>query len=526
MPNDAAEGRRHPVTGPHTDSGSRRTGAPADPPRGTGAAPQPAPRPADWTGELPVPRPAGPGETPRPGHRTGSPALHLPGTCRTTAEPGRPTGGAGGGTATAGRPVGGPADRREERPGDAVSGALVRLAAGQPVVVADDPDREDELDFVAAASGITAGTVALMVRHGTGLICAAMPADRARELRLPAQVADNEDVKGTAYTVLCDARWPAGGRLHTGVSAADRARTLNVLADPAAGAGDLTRPGHIVPLVARPGGVLERRGHTEAGVDLTRLAGLRQVAAIVEIQHDDGRMVRLSEWPEFRRRHGLPDLAVLTIADLVAYRRRTELLVEHAGVADLPTEHGRFTVHAYREAATGAEHLALVYGEPGDGALVRVHSECRTGDALGSLRCDCRGQLDLALATIAAEGRGVLVYLGGHEGRGIGLASKIAAYGLQDQGVDTYAANRMLGLPEDAREYHAAAHILAHLGIRAVRLLTNNTAKQRSLAEHGVRVLARVPLEANVTWDNRRYLVAKAAAGHLLTALTPAVRTA
>jgi 3,4-dihydroxy 2-butanone 4-phosphate synthase/GTP cyclohydrolase II len=408
----------------------------------------------------------------------------------------------------------------------AVSGALVRLAAGQPIVVADDRDREDELDFVAAAGGITAATVALMVRHGSGLICAAMPADRARLLRLPAQVADNEDASGTAYTVLCDARWPAGDRLHTGISAADRARTLTVLADPAAGADDLTRPGHIAPLVARPGGVLERRGHTEAGVDLTRLAGLRPVAAIVEIQHDDGRMVRLPEWPQFRRRHGLPDLAVLTIADLVAYRRRTELLVEHVGVAELPTAHGRFTVHAYRETVTGAEHLALVRGDPGDGMLVRVHSECRTGDALGSLRCDCRGQLELALTTIAAEDRGMLLYLGGQEGRGIGLASKIAAYGLQDQGVDTYAANRMLGLPEDSREYHAAAHMLAHLGVRAVRLLTNNTVKERGLAEHGIRVLARVPLEANVTWENRRYLVSKAAAGHLLTALAPVVRTA
>jgi len=411
-------------------------------------------------------------------------------------------------------------------PTDPVLAALVELAAGRPVVVADDPDRENEIDFVAAADGISTETVALMVRHGSGLICAALPADRARQLRLPPQVAENEDRKATAYTVLCDARWPADPTVHTGISAADRARTLNVLADPAAAAADLTRPGHVAPLVARPAGVLERGGHTEAGVDLTRLAGLGPVAAIVEIQHDDGSMVRLHEWPDFRRRHGLPDLAVLTIADLVAHRRRTETLVRHVGVAELPTRHGPFRVHAYRESVTGAEHLALVLGEASDGALVRVHSECRTGDALGSLRCDCRAQLEMALTAIAAEGRGVVVYLGGQEGRGIGLANKIAAYALQDLGTDTYEANRLLGLPADAREYHAAAHILAHLGISRVRLLTNNAVKQRGLVEHGVDVLARVPLEAGVTRENRRYLAAKASAGHALTVVTLPARTA
>ena len=411
-------------------------------------------------------------------------------------------------------------------PVDPVARALVELAAGRPVVVADDPGRENEIDFVAAAGGISTETVALLVRHGTGLLCAAVPADRARHLRLPPQVAENEDHKGTAYTVLCDARWPADGSVHTGISAADRARTLNVLADSAAGAGDLIRPGHVAPLVARPGGVLERRGHTEAGVDLTRLAGLQQVAAIVEIQHDDGSMVRLHEWPDFRRRHGLPDLAVLTISDLVAYRRRTEMLVRHVGVADLPTSYGRFRVHAYREAVTGAEHLALVLGDVTEGALVRVHSECRTGDALGSLRCDCRAQLEMALTAISAEGRGVVVYLGGQEGRGIGLTNKIAAYSLQDQGADTYEANRLLGLPVDAREYHAAAHILAHLGITAVRLLTNNVAKQYGLVSHGVDVLARVPVEAGVTGENRRYLAAKASAGHALSLVTLPARTA
>jgi 3,4-dihydroxy 2-butanone 4-phosphate synthase/GTP cyclohydrolase II len=402
-----------------------------------------------------------------------------------------------------------------------ITRALVELAAGGLVVVADDPGRENEIDFIAAADGISPATVASMVRHGSGLICAAMPAGWARRLRLPPQVAENEDTKGTAYTVLCDAVWPADGVTHTGISAADRAHTLRTLAAEATDAGGLTRPGHIAPLIARPGGVLERGGHTEAGVDLCRAAGLPPVAAIVEITHDDGRMVRLHEWPAFRATHRLPDHPVLTIAELAAHRRRTEQLVAHVAAADLPTAHGRFTVHAYRHTITGAEHLALVLGRPADGALVRVHSECRTGDALGSLRCDCRAQLELALASIAAEGRGILIYLGDHEGRGIGLANKIAAYGLQDQGVDTYEANRLLGLPIDARDYHPAAHILTHLGVHTIRLLTNNTAKHDQLTDHHITVLARVPLETRPTPHNQTYLTAKAHAGHLLT-LAPA----
>jgi 3,4-dihydroxy 2-butanone 4-phosphate synthase/GTP cyclohydrolase II len=409
---------------------------------------------------------------------------------------------------------------------DRISRALLELAAGRPVVVADDPGRENEIDFIAAAGGISAATVALMVRHGSGLVCAAMPAERARWLRLPPQVADNEDAKGTAYTVLCDAVWPADGVGHTGISAADRAYTLRRLADEATGPDGLTRPGHVAPLVARPGGVLERGGHTEAGVDLCRAAGLAPVAAIVEATHDDGQMVRLHEWPAFRIRHRLPDFPVLTIAELVAYRRRTEQLVTHVARAELPTGYGRFTVHAYRHVITGVEHLALVLGEPGDGALVRVHSECRTGDVLGSLRCDCRAQLELALATIAAEGRGILIYLAGHEGRGIGLANKIAAYALQDHGADTYEANRLLGLPADARDYHPAAHILTDLGVTAVRLLTNNTTKRDQLVDHHITVLARVPLETRPTTHNQAYLSAKAHAGHLLTLAPPPARTA
>jgi 3,4-dihydroxy 2-butanone 4-phosphate synthase / GTP cyclohydrolase II len=420
-----------------------------------------------------------------------------------------------------------PTTTRRREPGtERITRALVELAAGGLVVVADDPGRENEIDFIAAAGGISPATVARLIRHGSGLVCAAMPAARARQLRLPPQVSDNEDPKGTAYTVLCDAVWPADGRVHTGISAADRAHTLRALADAATGPDGLTRPGHIAPLVARPGGVLERGGHTEAGVDLCTAAGLPPVAAIVEVTHDDGRMVRLHEWDAFRTGHRLPDYPVLTIAELAAHRRRSEHLVDHIATADLPTGHGRFTVHAYRHRITGAEHLALVLGQPGDGALVRVHSECRTGDALGSLRCDCRAQLELALATIAAEGRGILVYLGDHEGRGIGLANKIAAYGLQDRGADTYEANRLLGLPIDARDYHAAAHILTHLQATTIRLLTNNTAKHHALTDHHITVLARVPLETRPTPHNHTYLTAKASAGHLLTLAPPPARTA
>jgi 3,4-dihydroxy 2-butanone 4-phosphate synthase/GTP cyclohydrolase II len=401
---------------------------------------------------------------------------------------------------------------------EAVVEALMELAVGRPVVVADDPRRENEVDLVAPAAGITAETVALMVRHGSGLVCAAMSAERARRLRLPLQVAENEDGKGTAYTVLCDRRWPADGTVHTGISASDRAATLRVLGDLRSGPDQLTRPGHVAPLVARPSGVLERPGHTEAGVDLTRLAGLPAVAALVELVHDDGRMVRLGEWPEFRQRHRLPGFSVVTIGDLVAHRRRSETQVVHVSSALLPTRHGRFRVYAYREKVSGAEHLALVMGHPDEPPLVRVHSECRTGDALGSLRCDCGSQLEMSLAAIAGEG-GVLVYLGGQEGRGIGLARKVEAYQLQDRGADTYEANQLLGLPADARDYCAAAQILRDLGFEAVRLLTNNTAKVDGLVDNGVAVAARVPVEAAATAHNRRYLTAKASAGHLLNGL-------
>jgi 3,4-dihydroxy 2-butanone 4-phosphate synthase/GTP cyclohydrolase II len=388
---------------------------------------------------------------------------------------------------------------------------IAALRAGRPVIVADDPGRENEIDFIVPAAAITGQTVALLVRHGTGLICAAMPARRAGELELPLQVPAGGDARTTAYTVLCDARWPADGTVHTGICAADRATTLRVLADPASTRDDLVRPGHVAPLAAVAGGVLARAGHTEAGVDLAERAGLPPVAAIVEIQHDNGTMVRPSDWPAFRRRHRLPDLAVATIADLIEYRRRRKVQVRQLAAARLPTRWGPMAVSAWRDTVTGDHHVAVVAGDVTDGrpVLTRVHSECLTGDVLGSLRCDCGAQRDTALARIGAEGRGALVYLGGQEGRGIGLANKIAAYRLQDQGADTVQANQRLGLPVDARRYHAAGQILAALGVHRVRLMTNNPAKVPDLAAH-VDVVAREPLQTPANPHSEAYLQAKA----------------
>lgn len=409
-------------------------------------------------------------------------------------------------------------------PTPAVERALAALRAGRPVVIADDPDRENELDFVVPAAAVTAETVALLVRHGTGLVCAALPAQRARDLGLPPQVAVNQDPKATAYTVLCDARWPDEGRTHTGISAADRAATLRVLADPASTPADLVRPGHVAPLAAVAGGVLRRRGHTEAGVDLTGHAHHPPVAAIVEIQHDNGTLVRLGDWPRFRRRHQLPDLPLLTIADLVDYRRRHEVQVEQVAAAHLPTYWGPATVSVWQDTATGEQHVAVVTGNvTGAGpVLARVHSECLTGDILGSLRCDCGAQRDAALQRIGRAGRGVLIYVGGHEGRGIGLTGKVNAYALQDLGADTVEANLALGLPVDARRYHVPGQILAALGIDSVQLLTNNPAKAADIAAH-VHVVGLEPLLAPANPYSAGYLATKAARlGHLLPSPTPA----
>lgn len=406
-----------------------------------------------------------------------------------------------------------------------VDQALDALRAGLPVLVADSADRENEVDVVLAAGTATAEWVAWLVRHSSGYLCAPMPAARADALHLPLMVPRSEDPRRTAYTVTVDA---AHG-VTTGISAADRARTLQVLADPSAGPDDVIRPGHVLPLRAVPGGVLHRGGHTEAAVDLCRLAGLEPVAGIAELVHDDGSMVRLDAAAAMAAQEGL---VILTITDLAAWRiahgdvtepepqTGPEERVHRTGTATLPTADGTFVMHGYRDLRTGAEHVALVpavVASPADTPVVRVHSECLTGDAFGSRRCDCGAQLHAAMAQVAREG-GAVIYLRGHEGRGIGLRSKIDAYALQDSGRDTVQANLDLGLPADRREYGAAAAILADLGVDGVRLLTNNPAKVSGLRAHGIDVVDRVGLEVGRTPENAAYLATKRTEmGHLLS---------
>jgi len=398
--------------------------------------------------------------------------------------------------------------------------ALAQLRLGRPVLVVDDDHRENEGDVVLSAELATTQWVAWTVRHSSGLLCAPMPDAVADRLQLPLMVRDNQDPRGTAYTVSVDAR----DGVTTGISAADRTRTVRVLADPTAGPGDVVRPGHVLPLRARAGGVLERAGHTEAAVDLCRLAGLAPVGLIAEVIDDDGTMRRLPQVLELGAEHGL---VTISIADLALWRLvndgavvndsavgdvgrvRPEPRVRRAATTTLPTRHGTFTAHGYRDLRTGAEHLALVGGDPhSPAAVVRMHSECLTGDALGSLRCDCGIQLQASLALVAESG-GVVLYLRGHEGRGVGLLAKLEAYALQDLGRDTVDANLELGLPADAREYGAAAAILTDLGLDHVRLLTNNPAKVEGLAGHGVAVADRVPLVVAATEHNAAYLDTK-----------------
>ncbi|MEU0333772.1 bifunctional 3,4-dihydroxy-2-butanone-4-phosphate synthase/GTP cyclohydrolase II [Streptomyces sp. NPDC006193] len=418
---------------------------------------------------------------------------------------------------------------------DPVEQAVADIAAGRPVVVVDDEDRENEGDLVVAAEKATPEIVAFMMSECRGLICAPMEGAELDRLRLPQMVEDNTESMRTAFTVSVDASAAHG--VTTGISAADRATTLQLLASGTAGPADLVRPGHVFPLRARPGGVLTRNGHTEAAVDLARLAGLRPAGAIVEIAGEDGRMLRLPELIPFARKHGL---TIISIEDLIAYRRSTELpapldreappggpAVRREAETHLPTRHGAFRAYGYRSAADGVEHVALVHGEIGDGedVLVRVHSECLTGDVFGSLRCDCGPQLDTALERIHGRGRGVVVYLRGHEGRGIGLLSKLRAYALQEQGHDTLDANLELGLPADARDYGAGAQILADLGVRSVRLMTNNPDKTDALLRHGLRVTGREPMPVQAGEHNLRYLRTKRdRMGHDLPWLdTPAV---
>jgi 3,4-dihydroxy 2-butanone 4-phosphate synthase/GTP cyclohydrolase II len=390
---------------------------------------------------------------------------------------------------------------------DTIDRAVADIRDGRPVVVVDDENRENEGDIIFAADAATPELLAFTIRHTSGVICVPMLGADLDRLRLPLMVQDNRERLRTAYTISVDAR----DGVTTGISAADRARTIRVLADPASEPDELVRPGHVFPLRYREGGVLVRRGHTEAAVDLARLAGRAPAGVLAEVVNDDGTMARL---PELRRFCDEHDLALISIEQLVEYRRRAERLVTRAAETRLPNRYGMWRAYGYVSALDGGEHVALVYGDDvadsgAENVLVRVHSECLTGDVLGSLRCDCGVQLDHAMRVIAREGRGVVVYLRGHEGRGIGLAAKLRAYSLQDNGSDTVEANLELGLPVDAREFSNAGQILADLGIRSVRLLTNNPAKARGLDGHGVKVLGREAMPVAVNPHNVRYLAAK-----------------
>lgn len=398
---------------------------------------------------------------------------------------------------------------------DSVERAVADIAAGRAVVVVDDEDRENEGDIIFAAAKATTELMAFTIRHSSGVICVPMPAAELDHLDIGLMTPHNQDPLRTAYTVSVDAR----DGVSTGISAADRARTARLLADPTTQSFELTRPGHVFPLRYREGGVLVRRGHTEAAVDLARMAGLPPVGVLVEIVNDDGTMKRSAELREFADEHGL---AMISIEDLVRHRRRTEINVERAATTLLPTRHGEFTAHGYLNPVEGSEHLALVHGDiSGDApVLTRVHSECLTGDVLGSLRCDCGPQLDQALARIVEEGRGVVVYLRGHEGRGIGLVSKLQAYALQDDGRDTVDANLDLGLPADSRHYGAATQILRDLGVGSVRLLTNNPVKSQDLGDFGVLVSEVVALTTHPNEHNLTYLRTKRdRMGHVITNL-------
>jgi len=415
------------------------------------------------------------------------------------------------GEAWDGTPVGDQADLGDEADGmvndgifDPIEDALADLAAGKAVVVVDDEDRENEGDIIFAAAKATPELLAFTIRHTSGVICVPMLGEDLDRLHIPLMTAQNGDRMRTAFTVSVDAR----EGVTTGISAADRAHTIRLLCDPATTAQDLVRPGHVFPLRYREGGVLVRRGHTEAAVDLARLAGLPPAGVLAEVVNDDGTMARLPELQVFAKEHGLK---LISIEQLVEYRKRTESMVRREVETRLPNRYGLWRAIGFSSAVDGGEHVALVYGDLGDGEdlLVRIHSECLTGDVLHSERCDCGFQLDAAMEAIAAEGRGAVLYLRGHEGRGIGLLAKLKAYALQDAGHDTVDANLELGLPADAREYSNAAHMLLDLGVRSVRVLTNNPAKLAGLEGFGLTVRGRVPMPVVVTEHNRRYLSVK-----------------
>src|SRR5689334_22110709 len=386
---------------------------------------------------------------------------------------------------------------------DEIEEAIRDIRKGRFVILVDDEDRENEGDLVIAAEKVTPQAINFMARHARGLICLALTPERVEELQLPQQAVENTAAFGTAFTVSIDARKD----ITTGISAADRATTIHVAIDPKSKPSDLARPGHIFPLKAQQGGVLRRAGQTEASVDLARLAGLQPAGVICEIMNDDGTMARVPDLVGYCARHGL---TMITVADLVAYRRRTEKLVERIASAAMPTRYGDFVAHGYRSMIDGQQHVALVMGDV-DGqseVLVRVHSECLTGDVFHSLRCDCGDQLESAIAQIAAEGQGVLLYLS-QEGRGIGLLNKLRAYELQEQGLDTVDANLALGLPVDSPDYGVGYQILADLGLTSLRVLTNNPKKILGLEGYGLIITEQLPIEAEPNPVNERYLRTK-----------------
>jgi 3,4-dihydroxy 2-butanone 4-phosphate synthase / GTP cyclohydrolase II len=409
---------------------------------------------------------------------------------------------------------------------DPIEAALADLKQGKAIVVVDDENRENEGDLICAAEFATPEMINFMAVHARGLICLAMEGDRLDELDIPLMVTNNTDANQTAFTVSVDAA-PRFG-VSTGISAEDRSRTIQLILDPETQPADLRRPGHIFPLRARDGGVLKRAGHTEAAVDLSNLSGLYPAGVICEIQNADGTMSRLPELIEYAKEH---DLKLISIADLISYRLKHERFVDRETVTNLPSQFGQFKVYGYRNRLDGTEHIAIVKGDPAtfheEPVMVRVHSECLTGDALGSLRCDCRAQLQAALKMIENAGKGVVVYLR-QEGRGIGLINKLKAYSLQDLGLDTVEANERLGFPADLRDYGVGAQMLSDLGVRQIRLITNNPRKIAGLKGYGLEMVDRVPLLIEANQFNSAYLTTKAEKlGHLFmrsSLLTLAIR--
>ncbi len=395
---------------------------------------------------------------------------------------------------------------------DHIESAIAAVGRGEVVIVVDDEDRENEGDLIVAAEKITAETMGFMVRHTSGVICMPMMGERLDDLRIPLMVSNNTESQRTAFTVSVDAK----NGTTTGISAADRATTVRTLVDPTSGSDDFVRPGHIFPLRYREGGVLKRAGHTEAAVDLARLSGLAPAGVLAEVVNDDGTMARLPQLEAFAAEHGLQ---LITIADLIRFRRHREKLVRRVSEARIPTKYGDFTAYVFESLLDGVEHMAFVRGEVSgqENVLVRVHSECLTGDVFGSLRCDCGLQLDRALEQVAGEGQGAVVYLRGHEGRGIGLGHKLRAYTLQDEGRDTVEANEDLGFPADSREYGIGSQILVDLGITTMRLMTNNPAKYGGLEGFGLEIVERVPVSIPPNEENIAYLRTKQEKlGHLL----------